>query len=120
MSRLSRSSALIAFAGLVLVACASTPPPPPPPPGGPAAALRDWRGIVTAADRDRYVRRDAAWSLALQQARRQRGSGDLNALGDLIDPRAARAPVAPPPGDYRCRTVKLGSQGGEAGLGYVV
>ena len=120
MSRLSRSSTLISFAGLVLAACASTPPPPPPPPGGPAAALRDWRGIVTATDRDRYSRRDAAWSLALQQARRQPGSGDLNALGDLIEPDAARPSVPPPPGDYRCRTVKLGSQGGEDGLGYVV
>ncbi|WP_284223347.1 DUF4893 domain-containing protein, partial [Brevundimonas denitrificans] len=63
---------------------------------------------------------DAAWSLALQQARRQPGSGDLTGLGALIDPRAARSSVAPPPGDYRCRTVKLGSQGGEDGLGYVV
>ncbi|MBA3050248.1 MAG: DUF4893 domain-containing protein [Alphaproteobacteria bacterium] len=119
MSRLSRSPALILLASLVLAACASTPPPPPPPPGG-TGALRDWRGIVTASDRDRYSRRDAAWSLALQQARRQAGSGDLTGLGDLIEPRAARSPVAPPPGDYRCRTVKLGSQGGEDGLGYVV
>lgn len=119
MSRLSRSPALIALATLTLAACASAPPPPPPP-GGSGAALRDWRGVVTAADRDRYARRDAAWSLALQQARRQAGSGDLRALGDLIDPDIRRAPVAPPPGDYRCRTVKLGSQGGEQGLGYVV
>jgi len=126
MSRLIRPSALIVLASLVLAACASTPPPPPPPPpgapggsGGPVA-LRDWRGIVTAGDRDRYSRREAAWSLALQQARRQRGSGDLAPLGELIDPRAARSPVTPPPGDYRCRTVKLGSQGGEDGLGYVV
>ena len=122
MSRLSRSPALILLASLALAACASTPPPPPPPPGGPgeAGALRDWRGIVTAPDRDRYSRRDAAWSLALQQARRQPGSGDLGPLGELIEPDAARSPVAPPPGDYRCRTVKLGSQGGEEGLGYVV
>jgi hypothetical protein len=122
MSRLSRSSALVVLASLALAACVSTPPPPPPPPGGSGGpvALRDWRGIVTAADRDRYSRRDAAWSLALQQARRQPGSGDLGDLGDLMQPRAARAPVAPPPGDYRCRTVKLGSQGGEDGLGYVV
>lgn len=119
MSRLSRSPALILLASLALAACASTPPPPPPPPGG-SGALRDWRGIVTASDRDRYNRRDVAWSLALQQARRQAGSGDLSGLGDLIEPRAARSPVAPPPGDYRCRTVKLGSQGGEDGLGYVV
>lgn len=122
MSRLLRSSALSILAVLVVAACASTPPPPPPPPGGPgsAGALRDWRGIVTTSDRDRYLRRDAAWSLALQQARRQTGSGDLGSLGELIVPGAQRPSVAPPPGDYRCRTVKLGSQGGEDGLGYVI
>jgi hypothetical protein len=80
----------------------------------------DWRGVITSSDRDRYRRVDAAWTLALQQARRQPGSGDLNGLGDLIAPKADRPGVAPPPGDYRCRTVKLGSQGGEDGLGYVV
>lgn len=123
-ARLAFSLASIAAAA---AACAPTPPPPPPPPvaspgaGAPAAPmLRDWRAVVTAADRDRYQRRDAAWDLALQQARRQRGSGDLNSLGELIDPDAARPGVIPPAGDYRCRTVKLGSQGGEAGLGYVV
>lgn len=110
------------LAALTVVACASTPPPPPPPPPGTGgqAVLRDWRGIVTATDRDRYARRDAAWRLALEQARRQAGSGDLESVGDLIDPGAVRGGVTPPVGDYRCRTVKLGSQGGEAGLGYVV
>ena len=38
----------------------------------------------------------------------------------MISPKAARPGVTPPPGDYRCRTIKLGSQGGEDGLGYVV
>ncbi len=118
MSRLLRSSVLSVLAGLVLAACASTPPPPPPPGG--SGALRDWRGIVTAPDRDRYSRRGAAWSLALEQARRQPGSGDLRGLGELIVADAQRPSVTPPPGDYRCRTVKLGSQGGEDGLGYVV
>ncbi|WP_269515026.1 DUF4893 domain-containing protein [Brevundimonas subvibrioides] len=113
---------------LILAACAATPPPPPPPPlpattasgSVNSGALRDWRGIVRSADRDRYARRDAAWQLALEQARRQTGSGDLRSLGDLIDPGAARRGVTPPVGAYRCRTVKLGSQGGEQGLGYVV
>ncbi len=109
---------------LTLTACATEAPPPPPPPptGGVAEAIQrlDWRGIITSVDRDRYQRRDAAWSLALEQARRQPGSGDLDSLGDLIRPRAAQGSVAPPPGAYRCRTVKLGSQGGEEGLGYVV
>lgn len=109
-----------------VAACATTPPPPPPPPppagsgAGTGATLMDWRGVITSGDRDRYQRRDAAWNLALQQARRQQGSGDLNSLGDLIDPGAARPGAAPPPGNYRCRTVKLGSQGGAEGLGYVV
>lgn len=119
--RFLSSTAVLAIT-LVLAACASTSPAPPPPPPGPpgATVLRDWRSIVTANDRDRYARREAAWRLALEQARRQTGSGDLRAVGDLIEPAAARGDVAPPPGAYRCRTVKLGSQGGEAGLGYVV
>lgn len=115
----------LGLAAALLAGCATPPPPPPPPPVvGPdatdAAVLSDWRGLITPADRDRYQRRDAAWSLALQQARRQRGSGDLDGLGDLIDPKAARPSVAPPVGAYRCRTVKLGTQGGDEGLGYVV
>lgn len=126
MPRLVRLSALFTAAALAVGACATPPgppPPPPPPSGGPGGerpVLRDWRAIVTAADRDRYARRDAAWSLALQQARRQRGSGDLRGLGDLIVADAQRPSAAPPAGQYRCRTVKLGSQGGEEGLGYVV
>ena len=114
------------LASALLAACATTPPPPPPPPPPMTAAavsggvLKDWRAVITAADRDRYQRRDAAWTLALQQAKRQPGSGDLASLGDLIEPGAARVSVTPPVGNYRCRTVKLGSQGGEQGLGYVV
>ena len=82
MSRLSRFPALVALAAAALAACASVPPPPPPAgPGGSTGVLRDWRTIVTASDRDRYLRRGAAWGLALQQARRQPGSGDLTGLG---------------------------------------
>lgn len=112
------------LATALLASCATTPPPPPPPPSAPDApsgvVLSDWRGVITATDRDRYQRRDAAWTLALQQAKRQPGSGDLSALGELILPDAARPSVTPPVGAYRCRTIKLGSQGGEEGLGYVV
>ena len=98
MPRLTRPSVLIALAALSVSACATVPPPPPVPDGpGSGPVLRDWRGIVTAADRDHYNRIDAAWDLALQQARRQRGSGDLASTGDLIDPGAARPGVAPPP-----------------------
>lgn len=112
------------LASLLLVsACATAAPPPPPPPPGPGMSgpvLRDWRGVITGFDRDRLNRIDAAWELALEQARRQEGSGDLASVGDLLQPRAALSNVTPPVGDYRCRTVKLGSQSGEEGLGYVV
>lgn len=120
--RFARLACLILPLGMA--ACSATPPPPPPGPtqtaGAATPVLRDWRGIIRSADRDRYTRRDGAWRLALEQARRQAGSGDLGALGDLIDPGASRRGVTPPVGEYRCRTVKLGSQGGEQGLGYVV
>lgn len=117
MPRLSRAMGLIALAALA-AACATPPPAPGGP--GPGTVLRDWRALVTDRDRDRYARLDAAWALALEQARRQGGSGDLASTGALIDPGAGRPAAAPPVGDYRCRTVKLGSQGGEDGLGYVV
>lgn len=117
MPRLSRAMGLIALAALA-AACATPPPAPEGP--RPGTVLRDWRALVTDRDRDRYARLDAAWALALEQARRQRGSGDLASTGALIDPGAGRPAVAPPVGDYRCRTVKLGSQGGEDGLGYIV
>lgn len=123
MNRLFRPSVLILLAAAALSACASAstlPPPPPPDEPGAGPVLRDWRGVVTRFDNDRYDRLDDAWTLALRQARSQRGSGDLPGTGELIDPRARRPSVTPPVGDYRCRTVKLGSQVGEDGLGYVV
>lgn len=108
---------------LILAACATgpavPPPPAPPPQGGGGPVLRDWRGIITETDRNRLSRLDEAWRVALDQARRLDGSGDLAGTGALIDPDAALGDAEPPEGDYRCRTVKLGSQGG-AGLGYVV
>lgn len=123
MSRLFRSSVLLAIASAALAACATPAPPVPPVPPMPGQtaenALPDWRGIVTRADRARFNRTDAAWTQALRQARTLSGSGDLASTGTLIDPDAALNGVTPPVGDYRCRTVKLGSQSDD-GLGYVV
>lgn len=119
-----------AVAGLLLLAgvgaCATThmgevaAPPPPPPVGTGGQVLADWRAVITPDDRRRYNTRDQAWKLALEQSRRQQGSGDLASLGDLLSPSAAMNNAAIPVGNYRCRTVKLGSQSGDDGLGYVV
>lgn len=123
MSRLIRSCLSLAIAAAVLAGCATPSPPVPPVPPLPGqtaeTTLRDWRGIVTRADRERFDRRDAAWRDALRQARSLSGSGDLTSTGALIDPDAGIDGVTPPVGDYRCRTVKLGSQSDD-GLGYVV
>lgn len=125
MSRRTRSALLLAMAATVVTACATPAPPPPPVPPMPGqtsdSALLDWRGIVTRSDRGRFDRRDAAWRDALRQARSLQGSGDLASTGALIDPDAGIDDgVTPPVGNYRCRTVKLGSQSGDDGLGYVV
>lgn len=116
-------AALLSLGTLVLTGCAThnfgdVAPPPPPPSSG--AVLADWRGVITAHDRGSYQRRDQAWRLGLEQSRRQTGSGDLTGLGDLLKPDAALNNASIPAGDYRCRTIKLGSQGGQGGLGYVV
>ena len=124
MPRLIRSSLMLATVAAALAACATPAPPVPPVPPLPGqtaeTTLRDWRGIVTRADRERFDRRDTAWRDALRQARSLSGSGDLASTGTLIDPDAGIDSVTPPVGDYRCRTVKLGSQSDYEGLGYVV
>ena len=125
-----KSASLAIMAALSLSACISmkaedgrdglpgTVPPPPPAPG--AAVLKDWRGVVTPFDRDRYNRRAEAWQVALEEAARLGGSGDYASLGTLVDPAVAMRDPIPAVGSYRCRTIKLGSQGAYDGLGYVV
>lgn len=116
---MAMSAGLLAGCATVVPERVEAPPPPPPPPVD-GAMLVDWRGLITPADRDRYDRREAAWNVALEQARRLGGSGDLDALGDLIDPDAAQPDPILPEGRYRCRTIKLGNPGDDNDLGYVV
>jgi hypothetical protein len=124
--RLVRPRSIVASLLVLAAAGCATPPPATPPVGeaAPAPAPSGWRAEASAADQDRHDRLGEAWTRALDQARRLPGSGDLMRVGELIAPDAARPGVVPPPGAYRCRTVKLGSQsetaGEEAGLGYVV
>jgi hypothetical protein len=67
----------------------------------------DWRTIATDADRKRLRSWREAWELILPKIAR-----DPHAVaeGALLQPDAALGNVAPPPGDYACRVIKLGAQ----------
>lgn len=75
----------------------------------PAATAAPWPEDLRPQDRARLDQVDEAWARALRQARDAGHGGDLVALGRLVDPQAALPTAAPPPGNYRCRTIKLGT-----------
>jgi hypothetical protein len=78
----------------------------------------DWRRVATPADRVRIREWRTAFNEALTQARASGHAGDVAAEGVLLDPDAGSAGPPPPPGDYSCRVIKLGSKG-SVGLGFV-
>ena len=80
---------------------------------GASVAIEDraeWQQAATPEDGEKIGRIAAAWSEALADARRAGFSSALKAEGPLLDPDAALARAAPPPGAYNCRLVKLGAQ----------
>lgn len=79
-----------------------------------------WRDVATDADRDRIRNWRNGWQAALAKVSASGQSARVTALGPLMNPDAALVDPAPPPGDYRCRTFKLGSQisGGQDFLAY--
>ncbi|MEA3002382.1 MAG: hypothetical protein QOH81_1170, partial [Sphingomonadales bacterium] len=77
----------------------------------PAVGVTQWRALATRDDRRRLRDWRKAWVAALDQARPGH-EREIAAGGRLLDPDAALPDPAPPPGDYRCRTIKLGAQGG--------
>lgn len=69
-----------------------------------------WRAAATEDDRRRLRRWRDSWTEALASARSGGHADDVTREGTLLDPDAALPDPAPPPGDYDCRTVKVGSQ----------
>jgi len=117
-----KAPAAAAVIAALLAGCASTPsggPPPPPPGPGAGPILPDWQASIREYDRDRLARLGEAWETALDQAIRDGHREKLRALGNLPDPDAALRDPLPPPGNYRCRTVKLGARPGGPGLSFV-
>jgi hypothetical protein len=73
----------------------------------PTKAGSDWREVATDNDRDRIRHWRDAWIDALAQANRSNAAA-ITAGGALFEPDTALPGAQPPPGDYACRTVKLG------------
>jgi hypothetical protein len=93
--------------------------PPSSPVDGEPGGSADWRQIVSAEDAARLGRLDQAWRLGRAEAESKGFAEQVEALGPLVDPNAGQAGrLQPPPGTYRCRAVKLGSNS-PGGLGYL-
>ncbi|MBF0665675.1 MAG: DUF4893 domain-containing protein [Brevundimonas sp.] len=74
-------------------------------------AADDWRTLVTPADASTLGRLDQAWRLARAEAEAAGFARQVEGLGPLVDPYAGLAGDVPPaPGDYRCRTLRLGAR----------
>lgn len=64
-------------------------------------------------------RHDQAWRLGRTEAEERGFAEPVEALGPPVDPNAGQTKrLRPPPGDYRCRVIKLGATG-PGGPGYV-
>jgi len=95
------------------------PTPTTPPADGEQGGTADWRQVVSAADAANLGRLDQAWRLGRAEAEDKGFADQVEALGPLVDPNAGQAGrLQPPPGSYRCRTIKLGSNS-PGGLGYL-
>lgn len=104
--------ALLAVATATLPACAMMNAPTGTISRADAITSGTWQSVATPADRARIRDWWPAWQAALASARSGGHSAEIAAEGTLLEPLAALPNPHLPPGAYRCRTIKLGSQGG--------
>lgn len=101
---------------------ASTPArtaPATSPAVGEQGETASWREVASTEDAGRLGRLEQAWRLARAEAEDKGFAEQVEALGPLVDPNAGQTGrLQPPPGTYRCRAIKLGSNG-PGGLGYL-
>jgi hypothetical protein len=71
----------------------------------------EWHQVATPEDEDRIGRIGDAWTRALGEARAKGFRSAITGEGELLDPEAALPRPAPSPGPYRCRLIRLGTQG---------
>ena len=83
-----------------------------------ARVAASWRGVATETDRERMRGWRTVWLQALGRAKTAGHGAAIAGHGPLLQPDSALTEPLPPPGDYACRTIKLGSQSDD-GLHYV-
>ncbi|MBA4752913.1 MAG: DUF4893 domain-containing protein [Sphingopyxis sp.] len=105
--------------GVTLGACRTVVPPVPPSSADtPPDATGSWRATATDADKERIRGWYNSWQVALADARAKGFGADIDREGVLLQPTAALPNPHLPAGDYRCRTIKVGTQG-RGGLSYI-
>ena len=99
-----------AFLAATLAASACTAAQDAATPGEPACepAAMNWRAMATEDDRRRLREWRDAWEAAMDDAQAAHGA-DIAGEGALFDPDAALRDPTPPPGDYHCRMIKVGT-----------
>lgn len=70
----------------------------------------DWRAIATPGDRERLRGWRSAWIEGVRQAEVAGHGAAILREGALLDPDAAIDWRNPPPGNYRCRVIKVGAK----------
>lgn len=107
--------------GLGLGGCQTVPSMPPSVADKPPVevdAAGTWRATATAPDKERVRNWYSSWTAALADARAKGFGANIEREGALLQPAAALPNPYIPAGDYRCRTVKVGTQGRGA-LAYI-
>ena len=89
----------------MLSGCAGRPAPA-------SAAVRApaWQTVIRDNDRKRLAGLWSAWTRSLADAQKAGQMPAVSALGEMAAPDAAREAPPPAPGEYRCRSVKLGTR----------
>jgi Domain of unknown function (DUF4893) len=82
-----------------------------------AAEAANWRGVATEADRKRIRNWWKSWDEALKSAKANGFTKKVAGEGVLLKPDAALPNPYIPPGDYKCRVIKLGSPDKAAAAG---
>lgn len=103
--------------GASVGACQTVPKVPPSAADEPAAS-GSWRATATGQDQERIRSWYSSWQGALADARAKGHGAEIDREGALLQPMAALPNPHLPPGDYRCRTIKIGAQG-RSTLGYI-